>query len=386
MQGRFSTLKGFKRAMRKSVLNDDIEIDGKRSVSRKEFLVMEQDKLQEAARKGDIVKLNKIMERECNTPGELQRTPVHWAALYGRLAALQLLISRGGEPERVDIHGNSALHLAVIGNHIDCIHYLIKFNINMWLINNKSKTALALASEQQSTDVIHILDDAMMEKQRLYPKHSRKDREKAVERHKRRMVALQKFEKKYQKSISQRSTISRNTFPDNIQQSPQPIERPPERMFHSRIIVAPGNDGQLRGQMKYDNSISMKSNRPMVIRTTSHEKKELYSPSTTDYKENDSILSSAEETEEDDGEDENDDNDESSIDDRFRPRQTITSIVTKDQPQIINNRQSVEYIRQQERISNNHIGINYPQNIINNPPPITYVDDLQDKESISTYF
>jgi ankyrin repeat protein len=52
-------------------------------------------------------------------------TPVLWAAFEGKLDAMKLLIGRGGDPDKTDQFGNSALHLG------------IKFKKNLIMIFNK---------------------------------------------------------------------------------------------------------------------------------------------------------------------------------------------------------------------------------------------------------
>ena len=54
-----------------------------------------------------------------------------WSAFEGNLDALRLLVGRGGDPERCDNFGNTALHLAAARGHMNCVTFLVNFGVNM---------------------------------------------------------------------------------------------------------------------------------------------------------------------------------------------------------------------------------------------------------------
>ncbi len=58
-----------------------------------------------------------------------------WAAFEGNLDALRLLVGRGGDPERCDHFGNTALHLAAARGHMNCVTFLINFGVNMYCLD-----------------------------------------------------------------------------------------------------------------------------------------------------------------------------------------------------------------------------------------------------------
>jgi len=48
-----------------------------------------------AAREGDLVTLKQCTKKEANRRDEDGMTPVHWAALYGNIEALRMLVLAG---------------------------------------------------------------------------------------------------------------------------------------------------------------------------------------------------------------------------------------------------------------------------------------------------
>lgn len=62
-------------------------------------------------------------------------TPVLWSAFEGKLDALRLLIGRGGNPDKTDQFGNSALHLCSAKGHFACVDFLVKFGANIFALD-----------------------------------------------------------------------------------------------------------------------------------------------------------------------------------------------------------------------------------------------------------
>lgn len=57
--------------------------------------------------------LKEASKKEINAKDGDGMTPVLWAAFEGKLDAMKLLIGRGGDPDKTDQFGNSALHLGM---------------------------------------------------------------------------------------------------------------------------------------------------------------------------------------------------------------------------------------------------------------------------------
>lgn len=55
----------------------------------------------------------------------LLQTPLHLAVLTGQPRIVRWLLSEGASPDILDMHGNTALHLAVSTQDISCVNALI---------------------------------------------------------------------------------------------------------------------------------------------------------------------------------------------------------------------------------------------------------------------
>lgn len=104
-------------------------------------------KYHRAAVDGYVDMLCDASKRDTNLPVEdSMLTPTLLAAQHGHLEALRILVGRGGDPERTDREGLSALHLAASRNHLSCVSFLVNFGVNMWALDNDLHTAKDLAA------------------------------------------------------------------------------------------------------------------------------------------------------------------------------------------------------------------------------------------------
>ena len=55
---------------------------------------------------------------------------------------MRLLVGRGGDPERCDNFGNTALHLAAARGHMNCVTFLVNFGVNMHCLDIGQKSIL----------------------------------------------------------------------------------------------------------------------------------------------------------------------------------------------------------------------------------------------------
>ena len=81
-------------------------------------------------------------------------TPTLWSAFEGKLEALSLLVGRGGDPNKCDNHGNTALHLAAARGHADCVQFLVNFGVNVFSLDIDMHTPQELAAMNDCTAIL----------------------------------------------------------------------------------------------------------------------------------------------------------------------------------------------------------------------------------------
>lgn len=72
--------------------------------------------------------------------------PIVEAAKRGNDELIQEYIEQGLNPKKVDALGNSALHWAAAGNHVDCINLLLKLGLDPNQPNRDGDTPLHKAA------------------------------------------------------------------------------------------------------------------------------------------------------------------------------------------------------------------------------------------------
>lgn len=88
-------------------------------------------------------------------------TPTLWAAFEGNLEALRLLVSRGGDPDKADHWGNTALHLSAARGHTSCVSFLISFGANLHSLDVDLHTPQDLAAINSRDQILRLLDSAV---------------------------------------------------------------------------------------------------------------------------------------------------------------------------------------------------------------------------------
>ncbi|GAU89128.1 hypothetical protein RvY_01716 [Ramazzottius varieornatus] len=138
------------------------------------------ERFHQAAKDGNMELLSKANRKDANLRDEDGMTPTLWAAYYGNLAALRKVIERGGNPDKCDHLGNTALHCAASRGHFNCVSYLINFGCNLWAMDNSHRSAMDLASLHDRQDIVKLLDQARANERHKNAKNARKLQEAAV--------------------------------------------------------------------------------------------------------------------------------------------------------------------------------------------------------------
>ncbi|CAG9786299.1 unnamed protein product [Diatraea saccharalis] len=165
------------------------------------------DRVSRAAKDGLLEVLREATRKECNNKDESGMTPTLWAAFEGHIEALRLLCGRGGEPDKADFFGNTALHLAAARGHKECVTFLINFGANVYAMDVDGHTAQELAAINGRDDILRYLDQttAKLEnndkkKTKSLKEKAKKDYEKSTKQyHKRQSKADLMAEKEFKK-------------------------------------------------------------------------------------------------------------------------------------------------------------------------------------------
>ncbi|XP_042880375.1 Usher syndrome type-1G protein homolog [Penaeus japonicus] len=137
------------------------------------------DRFHRAARDGYLEVLREATRRDCNAPDEDGLTPTLWAAYEGNLDALRQLVGRGGDPDKCDHYGNTALHCAAARGHMTCVSFLVNFGVNIWALDNEFHTAKELAAMNNKDDILRYLDTVAGKQKQADAKQVKKLQDKA---------------------------------------------------------------------------------------------------------------------------------------------------------------------------------------------------------------
>uniref|UniRef100_T1JIG7 SAM domain-containing protein n=1 Tax=Strigamia maritima TaxID=126957 RepID=T1JIG7_STRMM len=143
--------------------------------------------------------LSEATRRNCNAEDDDGLTPTLWAAFEGNLEALRLLVGRGGDPDKCDYYGNTALHLASAEGQLNCVCFLVNFGVNMWALDNDLHTAKDRAADAEREDILRFLDNAMAEQEMKNKKLVASLKEKALVKAEKRVKMTEKQHREAEK-------------------------------------------------------------------------------------------------------------------------------------------------------------------------------------------
>ena len=86
------------------------------------------DDLWSAARDGDVAAVNRALHRGVGVDARLEErdlTPLHVAALFGRIDVAEVLLDAGADISLTDVEGNTALHMAAFVADRDIVELLL---------------------------------------------------------------------------------------------------------------------------------------------------------------------------------------------------------------------------------------------------------------------
>lgn len=167
---------------------------------------MSTDRFHKAAKDGLIEVLKETTRRDCNGRDEQGMTPTLYAAFCGHLEALRLLCGRGGDPDKADYFGNTALHLAAAQGHKSIVTFLVNFGANVYSMDIDEHTPQELAGINNRDEILRYLDNATAKleasdkkKSKSLKEKAKKDAEKRIKDYNKRQAKADAQAQKYQK-------------------------------------------------------------------------------------------------------------------------------------------------------------------------------------------
>lgn len=165
--------------------------------------------------------LKEATRRDLNLSGEDGMTPTLLAAYHGNLEALEIICSRGGDPDRCDIWGNTPLHYAAANGHAHCVSFLINFGANIFALDNNYQSPLDAAASREQKECVALLDKAATAQNIMNSKKVTRLKEQAQKNARRQIKECERLQEKHQNKMARTHrkeesgtlSSSKGTFP-----------------------------------------------------------------------------------------------------------------------------------------------------------------------------
>ncbi|XP_016078158.1 PREDICTED: ankyrin repeat and SAM domain-containing protein 4B [Miniopterus natalensis] len=146
--------------------------------------------------------LKEATKRDLNLSDEDGMTPTLLAAYHGNLEALEIICSRGGDPDRCDIWGNTPLHHAASNGHAHCVSFLINFGANIFALDNDFQSPLDAAASREQNECVGLLDKAATAQNIMNPKKVTRLKEQAQKNARRQIKECERLQEKHQNKMA----------------------------------------------------------------------------------------------------------------------------------------------------------------------------------------
>nr|XP_027796214.1 ankyrin repeat and SAM domain-containing protein 4B [Marmota flaviventris] len=169
--------------------------------------------------------LKEATKRDLNLSDEDGMTPTLLAAYHGNLEALEIICSRGGDPDKCDIWGNTPLHYAASNGYAHCVSFLINFGANIFALDNDLQSPLDAAASRDQNECVALLDKAATAQNTMNPKKVSRLKEQAQKNARRQIKECERLQEKHQNKMartynkeesgtlsSSKGTFSRSSF------------------------------------------------------------------------------------------------------------------------------------------------------------------------------
>ncbi|XP_061830388.2 ankyrin repeat and SAM domain-containing protein 4B-like [Nerophis lumbriciformis] len=155
-----------------------------------------------AAIDGNSDLLKEATRKDLNWPDEDGMTPTLLAAFHGHVNALQLICSRGGDPNRSDIWGNTPLHHAAANDHMHILSFLVSFDANLFALDNDFHTAMDVAASRDRMECVRFLDGAASQQTSQNPKRVARLKKEASKEAEKRRKLCEKVKRRHQSKMN----------------------------------------------------------------------------------------------------------------------------------------------------------------------------------------
>ncbi|XP_045398051.1 ankyrin repeat and SAM domain-containing protein 4B [Lemur catta] len=146
--------------------------------------------------------LKEATKRDLNLSDEDGMTPTLLAAYHGNLEALEIICSRGGDPDRCDIWGNTPLHYAASNGHAHCVSFLVNFGANIFALDNDLRSPLDAAASREQNECVALLDKAATTQNIMNPRKVTRLKEQAEKNARRQIKECERLQEKHQNKMA----------------------------------------------------------------------------------------------------------------------------------------------------------------------------------------
>ncbi|XP_003790740.1 ankyrin repeat and SAM domain-containing protein 4B [Otolemur garnettii] len=146
--------------------------------------------------------LKEATKRDLNLSDEDGMTPTLLAAYHGNLEALEIICSRGGDPDKCDIWGNTPLHYAASNGYAHCVSFLVSFGANIFALDNDLRSPLDAAASREQNECVALLDKAATTQNIMNPKKVTRLKEQAQKNARRQIKECEKLQEKHQNKMA----------------------------------------------------------------------------------------------------------------------------------------------------------------------------------------
>ena len=127
-----------------------------------EEIMEDEKKLRRNSKKSQTEKVRKLLSiglLDVDCVDEVGGTPLHMAADEGHKDEVQLLLDKGADPNKANVHGWTPLHNAANKGHKDVVQLLLDRGADPNKASADGQTPLTLARDRRNTDIANLLTE-----------------------------------------------------------------------------------------------------------------------------------------------------------------------------------------------------------------------------------